>query len=230
MIVKSGMVWAALAIILASCGKSKLDNLVPDKGNGGLTLPDKFGAVVVVDTIGRGRHMAIDANGDIYLHLSKLALDGKGIIALRDTSGDGRADVIKGYSGVTGTGIELHNGYLYYADETHVFRSKMTTGELLPAEALDTIVTMVEGVGHMAKTFTFDDKGGLYVNIGSKSNCCEEVLRMPHTPGDAPCVELETRAGIWKFDDNKTGQQQDPKFRYATGIRNAVAINWNTGV
>src|SRR6478736_10332073 len=135
----------ALILLSSACSKSKTENLVTDKNNGGITLPEKFGAVVVVDSIGRGRHMAINANGDIYLHLSKLALGGKGIIALRDTSGDGRADVIKGYSGVTGTGIELHNGYLYYADETHVFRSRMTEGELLPSGSVDTIVTMVEG-------------------------------------------------------------------------------------
>lgn len=226
----SRFAWLALAVLSAACTQSKIQDLVPDKDNGGITLPEKFGAVVVVDTLGRGRHMAIASNGDIYLHLSKLALDGKGIIALRDTSGDGRADIVKGYSNVTGTGIELHNGYLYYADETHVFRSKMTEGELLPADALDTLVTMVEGVGHMAKTFTFDDKGGMYVNIGSTSNCCEINLRMPHTAGDDPCKELETRAGIWKFDDNTPGQKQDLKFRYATGIRNAVALTWNPGV
>ena len=217
-----------LAILAAACGRSKVQDLVPDKSNGGIILPEKFGAVVVVDTLGRGRHMAIASNGDIYLHLSKLTADGKGIIALRDTSGDGRADIMKGFSGITGTGIELHNGYLYYADETHVFRSKMTEGELLPANVMDTMVTMVEGVGHMAKTFTFDDKGGMYVNIGSKSNCCEKILRLPHTPGDSPCIELQTRAGIWKFDDNTPGQKQDLKYRYATGIRNAVALSWNT--
>jgi len=222
--------WLALVTLSAACTKSKIQDLVPDKNNGGITLPEKFGAVVVVDSVGRGRHMAINANGDIYLHLAKLALDGKGIIALRDTSGDGRADIIKGYSNVTGTGIELHNGYLYYADETHVYRSKLNDGDLLPAEALDTLVTMVEGVGHMAKTFTFDNKGGMYVNIGSTSNCCEMTLRMPHTAGDDPCVELETRAGIWKFDDNALGQKQDLKYRYATGIRNAVALTWNTDV
>ena len=219
-----------LAVLSVACSKSKVANLVPDKNNGGITLPEKFGAVVVVDSVGKGRHMAIGSNGDIYLHLSKLALDGKAIIALRDTSGDGRADIIKGYSDVTGTGIELHNGYLYYADATHVYRSKMTDGELLPSEAIDTIVTMVDGVGHMAKTFTFDDKDGMYVNIGSTSNACEKLLRMPHTAGDAPCVELETRGGVWKFDDHTPGQKQDLKFRYATGIRNAVAINWNADV
>jgi len=79
----------------------------------------------------------------------------------------------------------------------------------------------------MAKTFTFDNQGGMYVNIGSTSNACEASLRMPHTAGDDPCKELETRAGIWKFEDNKLGQVQDLKNRYATGIRNAVALDWN---
>jgi glucose/arabinose dehydrogenase/mono/diheme cytochrome c family protein len=217
---------AAFALLGAGCSKKNAD-LIPDKNNGGITLPEKFGAVVVVDTLGGGRHMAINANGDIYLHLSRLTRDGKAIVALRDSTGDGHADIIKGFSDVTGTGIELHNGYLYYSDATHIYRSKMADGQLLPDEARETMVTMVEGGGHLARTLTFDNKGGMYVNIGSLSNCCEMALRMPHTPGDDPCKELETRAGIWKFDDNTPGQQQELKYRYATGIRNAVAIAWN---
>src|SRR5271170_3871170 len=93
-----------LVAFSTACNKSKIQDLVPDKNNGGITLPEKFGAIVVVDSIGRGRHMAINSNGDIYLHLSKFALGGKGIIALRDSTGDGRADIIKGYSDITGTG------------------------------------------------------------------------------------------------------------------------------
>lgn len=220
----------ALTLLAAACSDSKVSNLIPDKDNGGITLPEKFGAVVVLDTLGRGRHMAIAANGDIYLHMARPVLGGKGILALRDSTGDGRVDVIKGYSNVPGTGIEVHDGYLYYADNTHVYRSKLTEGNLMPSESADTVVTMVDGVGHMAKTFTFDNKGSMYVNIGSTSNACEKILRMPHTAGDDPCVELETRAGIWKFSDNQLGQKQDPSLRYATGIRNAVALNWNPAV
>jgi len=217
-------------LALTSCTQPKKVVLVPNQNNGGITLPEKFGAIVVVDTLGRGRHMAINSNGDIYLHLSRLNGDGKGIVALRDTSGDGRADIMKSYSNVTGTGIELHNGYLYYSDITHVYRSKMTEGELLPVDAMDTIVTLVEGGGHVEKPFTFDDQGGLYVNVGSLSNACEIPLRTAHTKGDDPCVELETRAGIWKFDDNTLNQVQDIDHRYATGIRNAVALTWNFNV
>ncbi|HRI80312.1 MAG TPA: PQQ-dependent sugar dehydrogenase, partial [Cyclobacteriaceae bacterium] len=212
---------------LASCNPEKKTVLIPNEGNGGITLPEKFGAVVVVDTLGRGRHMAINKNGDIYLHLARLNGEGKGIIVLRDTTGDGRADIIKGYNNTPGTGIELHNGYLYYSDRTHVYRSKLNEGDMLPAEARDTVVTLVDGGGHMEKPFTFDDKGGLYVNVGSLSNDCEMILRTADSKGDDPCKELETRAGIWKFDDNTLGQTQDIGHRWATGIRNAVALTWS---
>ncbi len=215
-------------IVLLSCQKPA-QPLTPDLNNGGITLPQGFAAVVVADTLGRGRHMTINQNGDIYLHLARLTKDGNGILALRDTTGDGRADIIKGYSDVTGTGIELHRGFLYYSDRTHVYRSRLPEGQLLPETKMDTMVTLVEGGGHMEKPFTFDDQGGMYVNVGSLSNCCEMKLRTGHSPGDDPCKELETRAGIWKFDDNTLGQKQDLQHRWATGIRNAVALTWDPG-
>jgi glucose/arabinose dehydrogenase/mono/diheme cytochrome c family protein len=137
---------------------------------------------------------------------------------------------MQGYSDVTGTGLRIHNGYLYYSNTTRVFRSRLTEGELLPEARRDTIVTLVEGIGHMEKPFTFDGAGNIYVNVGSMSNCCEVKLRTGNTPGDDPCKELETRAGIWKFSDSQTGQVQDLGKRYATGIRNAVALSWNNEV
>lgn len=218
-------------IVLASCTHPpKNVTLLPDQNNAGITLPDKFGALAVVDTLGHGRHMTIHQNGDIYLHLSRLNNTGNGIVVLRDTTGDGRADIIKGYDTIPGTGIELHNGYLYYSDRTHVYRAKMTEGEMLPTGPREVMVTLISGGGHMEKPFTFDNKGGLYVNVGSLSNDCEIQLRSPHSKGDDPCKELETRAGIWRFDDNKTDQVQDLSHRYATGIRNAVALTWNFDV
>jgi glucose/arabinose dehydrogenase/mono/diheme cytochrome c family protein len=219
-----------LFLLFSGCGKTKKAAILPDRGNGGITLPEKFGAVVWVDTLGRGRHLAVAENGDVYVHLIKLNHEGKGIVAMRDTNGDGRADTITGYSNVPGTGIEVHNDYLYYSDRTHVYRSKITPGELIPGQGLDTIVTMVDGGGHMEKTFTFDNKGNMYVNIGSQSNDCEEILRTAGSKGVDPCTELETRAGIWKFDDNLINQAQDLQHRYATGIRNAVALSWNFDV
>ena len=39
-----------------------------------------------------------------------------------------------------------------------------------------------------------------------------------------PCTELETRAGIWRFDARKSGQKQSDGVRFVTGLRNAVGI------
>lgn len=203
---------------------------MPDSDNGGILLPPNFGAVVVADELGAGRHLVVRDNGDIYVHLRRLNDEGKGIVALRDTSGDGVADLALGFSDVPGTGIRLHNGYLYYSSRTRIYRSPLSPDRLLPEPQMDTLVKMVDGAGHMEKTFDFDGAGNMYVNIGSLSNACEEMLRTGHSPGVDPCTELETRAGIWKFSDQALNQQQDISLRYATGIRNAVALTWNRQV
>lgn len=220
-------------LFLSSCSfneERKKSLIVPDEDNGGILLPNKFGAIVVADSLGRGRHLVVSENGDIYVHLRKLTDEGYGIIALQDTSGNGRANIREGFSKVTGTGIELHNGYLYYSSRTEVFRSPMFAGSLLPSSHIDTLVHLVDGSGHMEKPFTFDGKGNMLVNVGSASNACQEEQRTKGSPGIDPCIELETRAGIWKFDENKLHQIQDLSMRYATGIRNAVALDWNTEV
>lgn len=201
--------------------------IIPEDDNGGMLLPDKFGAAVVADSLGKGRHIVVNDNGDIYVHLRKLTDDGFGILALRDTSGDGRIDIKMGFSNVAGTGIELHNNYLYYSSRREVYRSPMMPNQLLPSDHVDTLVHLVDGTGHMEKPFTFDGKGNMLVNVGSASNACQEEKRTKGSIGADPCVELETRAGIWKFDENMLHQRQELSNRYATGIRNAVAINWN---
>jgi len=40
-----------------------------DPGNGGITLPAGFCALVTVDGIGPARHMAVAPNGDVYVAL-----------------------------------------------------------------------------------------------------------------------------------------------------------------
>ncbi|NIW35347.1 MAG: sorbosone dehydrogenase, partial [Gemmatimonadetes bacterium] len=39
-----------------------------------------------------------------------------------------------------------------------------------------------------------------------------------------PCPELERRAGIWAFDAARPGQHQGDGERFATGLRNVVAL------
>ena len=72
----------------------KIENigLKADEDNGGLFLPDGFGALVVADSVGPSRHLAVNDNGDIYVKL-RVATGNNGNIALRDTNNDGKADV-----------------------------------------------------------------------------------------------------------------------------------------
>lgn len=199
----------------------------PDSDNAGLTLPENFGALVVADSLGRGRHLAVNNNGDIYVHLRRLTEDSVAIIALRDSDGDGRADMQDGFSRTTGTGLRIHNNHLYYSDPKTVYRSALIEGQLLPDTKIDTLVHLEGEKGHTAKSFTFDGKGNMYVNNGSMSNACQEESRTKGSPGIDPCIELETRAGIWKFSDSELHQQQTLDKRYATGMRNTMALSWS---
>jgi len=53
------------------------------------------------------------------------------------------------------------------------------------------------------------------------------VAKRSPVPGIDPCVELEQRAGVWRFDANRTGQTPATGERFATGIRNAVGLAIN---
>ncbi|MEM1127447.1 MAG: PQQ-dependent sugar dehydrogenase [Bacteroidota bacterium] len=201
-----------------------------DADNGGLVLPDGFRAVVVAEELGRGRHLTVRDNGDIYLALSRPNDDGHGIVALRDTTGDGRADVIASFGSMTGTGIEVHGDHLYFAPDTAVGRYPMPTGnELVPAGAWELIAGgLPDQRSHAAKPFTFDGDGHLYVTVGGPSNACQEEQRTPGSPGLDPCPQLERQGGIWRYEASRPGQQQQVEgARYATGIRHAVAMTWN---
>ena len=210
-------------------------NCAPD--NDGLTLPDGFCAEIVADSVGPARHLAVHENGDLYVALREVQREatqsegGGALAALRDTTGDGRADVIRYFGGdAGGTGIGLRDGYLYASTTEAVRRYPLSDGQLVPDAPAETIVeNFPEQDAHAAKSFTFDEQGQIYVNIGAPSNACQEPSRTAGVEGQDPCPLLEEHGGIWRFSADQPGQQamQDGT-RYVTGVRNAVALTWNT--
>jgi glucose/arabinose dehydrogenase len=78
--------------------------------------------------------------------------------------------------------------------------------------------------GHRARNFAIGSDGALYLNVGSATNSCQKEDRKNESPGVDPCTELETRAGLWKYDANTPNQKFSAKERYATGIRNGMGI------
>lgn len=204
-------------------------SIAPDPDNGGLKLASGFQALVFADNLGKARHAAIDpTTGTLFVKLDRLK-DGKGIVQLSDTDGDGRADQTVTFGTYPGTGAGIYNGYLYASADTAVFRYKLTNGKVMETTQPETIVTgLTLQRQHAGKSLALSPDGKLYVNFGAPSNACQEKDRTQGSKGQDPCPILENYGGIWIFDANKPNQKQSDGKRYATGIRNAVALDWNT--
>ncbi len=190
--------------------------------NDGLTLPPGFTATVVQEGQGGARHLAVAASGDIYL------AGRDGLVAMRDKDGDGKVDESMKLGDVQGTEVRLFKNWLYVSDNVGVYRYPLKKGELAPTGPRQVVVAgFPMERQHADKTFALDPKGTLYVNVGAPSNSCQEKDRQEGSQGLNPCPILEKYGGVWVFDGNKTEQKATDGRRFATGMRNAVAIEWN---
>ncbi len=232
----------SLVLVTIHCDKP-LERPPGDPDNGGLFLPGNFEALVVVDSIGRARHLAVNDNGDIYVKLSyNDAMKGAGgTVGLRDLDQDGRADSIVYFGdyideGRSAVGVTIHNGYLYTSTVRRVLRNRLTPGELVPETVTEVVLTDIdENVvknWHTTKPLAFDNRGNMYVPFGSPSDACQDITKfgpvgIPGGKGLDPCPELIDHAGIWKFDATKTGLTIRDGVQFATGIRSVVGMQWN---
>jgi len=210
--------------------------------NGGITLPAGFCATVFADSLGHPRDIVIASNGDAYVntwsgqYFNTPAPAGGFIVALRDTNNDGKADVIKRFGPDArqknggGTGIALYNGSLYVEEgdtaSKRIVRYPVSTDSMVPTSAKsELIVNKLPASGdHPMHPFVIDGSGNIFMDVGSATNSCQAKNRTANSAGQKPCVELQTRGGIWRYAANKTNQQFSSAGRYATGIRNAVGI------
>ncbi|MDN5210821.1 PQQ-dependent sugar dehydrogenase [Fulvivirgaceae bacterium BMA12] len=223
-----------LSIGFMQCHEIRLPPGDPD--NGGLFFPEGFEAVVVADSLGLARHLAVNDNGDIYVKLRMSNPEGENV-AMRDTDNDGKADIIKRFGVYEnkhryGNGMRIHQGYLYFSTAGEVYRNKLTPGKLVPESKTEVILrddykNAKYGYSHIAKPLAFDNEGNMYVPFGAPGDVCQVADRRPGSPGQDPCPELENHGGIWRFDANREGQTQKDGYRYATGIRSVVGMDWN---
>lgn len=218
-------------------GRTAAAACAPD--NGGLTLPQGFCATVFADSIGHARHIVVAPNGVVYVNTwsgsyysDKPRADGF-LVALQDTTGDGRADVVARFGataavgGAGGTGVGLYHGALYAEEKDKLVRYALppSGAGVAPTAAAEVILSGLPLTGdHPMHPFAIDTAGNLYVDLGSATNSCQVKNRTLSSSGHRPCTELETRGGIWRYDASKTRQTFSPAARYATGIRNAVGI------
>jgi glucose/arabinose dehydrogenase len=209
----------------------------------GLKLPPGFCATIFADGIGHARHLVVAPNGVVYVNTwsgayyagDKTKQDGGFLVALKDKSGAGKADVTERFGetaatgGAGGTGIALYNGSIYAEINDRIVRYALPTGALAPTGPAVTVVSGLPlGGDHPMHPFYISNDGLLYVDVGTATNACQVKNRTLHSPGKDPCLELETRGGIWRFDAKKTDQKFSPADRYATGIRNAEGFGIDT--
>ncbi|HUI20730.1 MAG TPA: c-type cytochrome [Methylocella sp.] len=209
--------------------------------NGGLTLAPGFCATVFADNIGHARHLVVARNGVVYVNTwsgryyrNEPPPPGGFLVALQDTKGDGRADMVVRFGetpetgGAGGTGIGIYNGGLFAEINDRIVRYALPATGIAPSGKPEIIVSDLPLSGdHPMHPFIISEKGDLLVDLGSATNACQIANRMTHSPGHMPCTELETRGGIWRYDANKTGQHFSPKERFATGLRNGEGFAYD---
>lgn len=214
-----------LTLLAALAARAALPT--PDADNGGLALPPGFRAVVVADKLKPLRNLTVAPNGDVYVKTRQA-----GIYGLRDTDGDGRADVIREFGAGGGTGIALRGDWLYHSTNDQVFRYKLTPGELVPAGEPERIVRdLPDKRQHNAKAFTFGADGQLYVEVGSPSNALGQPDRARGAVGQDPTEFLKSHGGYWRFNPDRPEQTQADGHHFSTGHRHSttIALNPATG-
>ena len=185
-------------------------------------MPEGFCAALVAKDLVGVRHLAVAPDGSIFA--GRHGNQG-GLYYLRDTTGDGRIDLVSRVFDTAGTGVQWTPDAVYFSPEDRVLRFPWSAGARQPSGKPELIVSGLPTGGHTAKSMILGKNGALFVVIGSKTNSCQEKDRTEKSPGVRPCTELETRAGIWRFDARKLGQSQSSGVRYGTGLRNAMAMS-----
>ena len=206
----------------------------------GLTLPSGFHASVVADGLGQVRHLAVRPNGDIYLSTPKDAQGkGGGIVAIR-LDANHRAGEAQHFGTIDGgTGIRFYKGALYASSPSGVYRFAMSGDELVPKGDPVAIVQGTPethpGFNRTNRPIAIDNKGNLFIALDGSANLCTESMiplggnvKAPPV-GVRPCPDLQTRAGIWRFSADKTGQKfpADGE-QWATGIRDMTSLDWSS--
>ncbi len=207
----------------------------------GITLVPGFCATVFADNLGHTRHLVVAPDGVVYVNSWSGVYYGNGpvpaggfLLALKDSTGNGHADIIvrfgqdvaQGAAG--GTGIALYKDGLYAEEKDRILRYALAPGAIVPKSPPEVIVSGLPLTGdHPMHPFVIDAKGDLYVDIGAATNSCQAANRMPNSPGEQPCTELETRGGIWRYDASKAGQHFSPAERFVTGLRNGEGLSFD---
>ena len=199
------------------------------------TLPAGFTATLFTEGLATPRHIAVRDNGDVYVTLrtgqAKIRPSDEpgGIVALRDTNGDGVADVSRRF----GT-PDIDTGLLCTtAISTSLDDDDLCRGARRRARAFGGARDHRRGparVGHRPP-HEADHLRRCRPPVHASRLTFERVPSGPGTPvspGPNPCTLLEAHGGVFRFSATARNQSHvRAAERYSTGHRNVVALEWN---
>ena len=168
-----------------------------------LKLPAGFEISVFAQGLGNVRWMQVAANGDVY---ASLRAHGE-VLLLRDTDGDGVADIRKTVARIARVhGLLLHAGKLYMvSDRALDVADVQSDGTLSTPRRL--LNDLPEGGNHPRRTLGMGPDGWLYLSVGSTCNNCAEAH-----PEHAALLRLRP-----------DGSQREI---FARGLRNTMGLAW----
>jgi glucose/arabinose dehydrogenase len=211
----------AVFLVLSSIQVSS-SSILSYKSESGIIVPKGFKVDVIATDLGSPRHLTVAKNGDIYINRRR----DKGLVLLRDTDRDGVIDETKIIGDEMGTGVVADDRHLYFSSNSAIFRYDLDPNfEFIEGKKPSKIVYGMADHGRdNAKPLTIDRNGYLYVTIGSWNDPCRKAGT---GEGIMPCSILDSAGGIWRYNANILNQSFSSGTRYAKGVKNAVAMNWN---
>lgn len=170
-----------------------------------LKLPRGFRIQVFASHICGARMLATAADGTIFVTCPD---EGK-VVALKDTSGDGKADVIKdAISGLDGVhGIVLLNDTVFLASTTTIRVAEINGYTITNQKVI--IDDLPTDGRHPKRTLGIGPDHKLYISIGSSCNACIETDSNYAT---IECADLDGK--------NRTV--------FCRGLRNTLGFDWRT--
>lgn len=214
------------ASLLGSCSRASTRSC-----DGTFVLPAGFCAELFAENVGPARHVVVTATGDVYVARWREGSRTGGVLALRDTNADGRADIREEFGPEGGSGLALSGNVLFLGAWGKVYRWRLGGG-LKPEDPPDVVVDGIPELEHGARSIAVGPDGALYVNIGAPSNACERDYSRRDFRGDDPCQELSYSGGIWRFaavlSPMKEPHRPTITSRFATGLRHTVALGLDT--
>jgi len=174
-----------------------------------LRVPQGFRVNVFAQGLENPRGLIVAENGDVYVAEREAGR----VRLLRDSNGDGRADVSRVVREGLGEGMEgvhafaIRGNRLYMVTVTELFSAPIQAdggiGE--PERHLEDIP---EGGQHPNRTMRFGPDGMLYLSVGSQTNGVPE-------PDEETATILRVNPQTWEREI------------YARGLRNTIGFGWH---